>query len=226
MISLFLKQYFWQLINPMAYAVKLDDLNPTRRSLLLRLKDWQDQESWRQFFDTYWRLVYSVALRAGLTETEAEDAVQETFVAVAKKIGDFNYDPAIGSFKGWLIHTTQWRVADQLRKRKNLVRPVTSTRTTARTATIDRIPDPASLDLNKLCEEEWEANLFLLAVEKIKDQVNPKHFQIFDLYVLKKWPAGKVAQTLGVSSALVHLTKHRIAKLVKQQINLLRKKSI
>jgi len=30
-----------------------NDLIPTRLSLLTRLKDWNDQEGWRDFFDTY-----------------------------------------------------------------------------------------------------------------------------------------------------------------------------
>ena len=32
------------------------DLIPTRASLLGRLKDWDDHASWREFFDTYWKL--------------------------------------------------------------------------------------------------------------------------------------------------------------------------
>ena len=51
----------------------LDELIPTRQSLLSRLKDWEDRDGWKQFFDTYWRLIYTIALKAGLTETEAED---------------------------------------------------------------------------------------------------------------------------------------------------------
>jgi hypothetical protein len=31
-----------------------DDFLPTRNSLLGRLKDLDDQESWRGFFNTYW----------------------------------------------------------------------------------------------------------------------------------------------------------------------------
>ena len=42
-----------------------EEFIPTRRSLLTRLKEWDDQESWQQFFDTYWRLIYSVALKSG-----------------------------------------------------------------------------------------------------------------------------------------------------------------
>ena len=34
-----------------------DELLPTRWTLIERLKNWDDQESWRQFFDTYWKLI-------------------------------------------------------------------------------------------------------------------------------------------------------------------------
>ena len=86
---------------------------PTRRSLLSRLKDWDDQRSWKDFFDTYWKLIYNAALKAGLSHDEAEEVVQETVLTVTRKIKDLKYDPALGSFKGWLLNTTRWRIADQ-----------------------------------------------------------------------------------------------------------------
>jgi len=62
-------------------------------------------------------LIYSVAIKSGLTETEAEEVVQETVICVAKSIQKFKRDRARGSFKGWLRNLTRWRIADQLRKR-------------------------------------------------------------------------------------------------------------
>src|ERR1700722_12524247 len=95
-----------------------DELIPTRATLLQRLKDWQDQSGWQDFFDTYWALIYGVALKGGLTPAEAEDVVQETMISVAKHMPGFNYDPSVGSFKGWLLKLTRWRMTDQLRKRR------------------------------------------------------------------------------------------------------------
>src|SRR5262245_53197599 len=91
---------------------------PTRRTLLSRLKDWNDQASWREFFNTYWRFIYSVAIQAGLTDAEAQDVVQETVITVAKQMPGFKYDRAKGSFKNWLQKTTHWRIQDHLRKRQ------------------------------------------------------------------------------------------------------------
>src|SRR2546421_7379071 len=94
-----------------------EEFIPTRRSLLTRLKQWDDHESWRDFFNTYWKLVYGVAMKSGLSESEAQEVVQETVISVAKKMRDFKYDPAVGSFKGWLLYLTRCRIVDQFRKR-------------------------------------------------------------------------------------------------------------
>ena len=80
------------------------DFLPTRRTLLSRLKKADDQAGWQEFFDTYWKLIYGVAIKAGLTDAEAQDAVQETVIAVSKHIGRFKYDPAQCSFKTWLLY--------------------------------------------------------------------------------------------------------------------------
>src|SRR5881628_645151 len=101
-----------------AMSVETDDLLATRWSLLARLKDWQDQASWQEFFDAYWKLIYSVALKAGLSDAEAQEVVQETVISVAKKMPEFKADPAAGSFKSWLLTLTRWRIIDQVRKRQ------------------------------------------------------------------------------------------------------------
>src|SRR5438093_3020848 len=83
-----------------------DSLLPTRQSLLSRLRDWQDQDGWREFFDTYWRLIYRVTRQAGLDDASAQDVVQNTFIYLARRMPKFRYDPARGSFKAWLRGVT------------------------------------------------------------------------------------------------------------------------
>src|SRR5579859_1002961 len=98
-------------------AGRAEDLLPTRYSLLSRLEDWDDQASWKDFFDAYWRLIYNVARSSGLNAAEAQDVVQETVICVAKDIHKFKRDSKKGSFKGWLRNLTRWRIRDQLGKR-------------------------------------------------------------------------------------------------------------
>ena len=206
---------------------QIEDLLPTRRTLLSRLKDWNDQENWRIFFDTYWRLIYSTAIKGGLTDAEAQDAVQETVISVMKSLRTFQYDPQKGSFKGWLLQLTRWRILDQLKKRDTrLAGRKGQAETSTRTATIDRLADPSGPALEAVWDQEWEANLLEAAVARVKQKVDPKQYQIFDLHVFKKWPVAKVARFLGITAARVYVTKHRIAKLVKKEVAHLRDKPI
>jgi RNA polymerase sigma-70 factor (ECF subfamily) len=200
-----------------------DELIPTRWSLLNRLKDLADQQSWQEFFDTYWKLIYGVARKAGLSDAEAQDVVQETIISVAKKIGEFKCDPLAGSFKSWLLNLTRWRILNQLKKRmpagvQSLVTSAARMEDGARTATVERVADPAGLDLDAVWDEEWEKNLAEAAIERVKRQVKAKQFQMFELYVLQQWPVRDVARMLSVSVAQIYLAKHRIGRLIKEEL--------
>jgi RNA polymerase sigma factor (sigma-70 family) len=201
-------------------AEPMDELIPTRATLIQRLKDWQDQSSWQDFFDTYWKLIYGVALKGGLTAAEAQDVVQETMISVAKHMPTFQYDPAIGSFKTWLLNMTRWRITDQLRKRGPAFAAgrVEAEDTTTRTRTVDKVVDPASPALDALWNAEWEKNLLDAAMAKIKRQLDPQKYQIFDLYVNKGVPPEKVAATFGISVDQVYLAKHRTTELIKEEV--------
>src|ERR1043166_7611617 len=102
------------------------DSIPTRHSLLKRLKVLENQESWQEFFETYWSLIYSTATRSGLNDAEAQDVVQETVICVVRSMPKFDYDPGIGSFKAWLRKLTRWRILDHLRKRNASPAPMAS----------------------------------------------------------------------------------------------------
>ena len=57
-----------------------------------------------------------------------------------------------------------------------------------------------------------------MAIDRVKQQVKPRQYQIFDLYVVKKWPLGKITSTLGVNVGQIYLAKHRIGSLIKKEV--------
>ncbi|HEY5914079.1 MAG TPA: sigma-70 family RNA polymerase sigma factor [Verrucomicrobiae bacterium] len=207
--------------------VRIEEFLPTRRSLLTRLKDWDDQEGWREFFETYWKLIYSVALKAGLNETEAEDLVQDTVLVVARKMKNFHYDPAVGSFKNWLLLNVRSRIVDHLRRRRRrIVTACPAPEETARTPLVERQPDPDANRLEAVWEEEWNRRLTEVVLDRVKLQVSARHFQIFDLYVLQAVPLRQIKETLGVSTAQVYVTKHRISALLRKEVQRLEAKML
>jgi RNA polymerase sigma-70 factor (ECF subfamily) len=197
-----------------------DELVPTRRSLLERLRDLDDQASWHEFFNTYWKLLYCAAVKAGLSDQEAEDVVQETVIGVARKMETFRYEPETCSFKGWLMHITRRRIIDHLRRRQT--QPRTCAPVPAPTGTSElgmQIPDTAAeRAFAGMWNEEWEKNLVDAAMERVKRQVQPQHYQIFYLHSIKNMPARDIGELLGVSPAKVYVVRHRVGRMVKREV--------
>ena len=196
-----------------------DEFIPTRRSLLSRLRDWDDQESWRDFFEIYGRFIYRTARKAGLKDEEAQDVVQETLIAVAKQMPGFKYNPAIGSFKGWLHQITRRRVVDHFRKRSP---EVDLGQAGLADTSLDQLPDRAGYGFDSLWEEEWQKHLLHAAMQHVKRRIHPKQFQMFDLFVTQQWPIKAVMDTLGVSAAQVYMAKMRVSRMIKSEIKTLK----
>jgi RNA polymerase sigma-70 factor (ECF subfamily) len=200
-----------------------ETLVPTRKSLLLRLKNWQDQESWRDFFNTYWKLIYSVARKSGLNESEAQEVVQETVISVAKGINSFEYRAESGSFKSWLLTITRRRITDQLRRNYAHPRTVSAKKFAPESGTplTHRIPDDRHWE--QVWEQEWETNLLDLALENIKARVKSRQYQLFDCFVLKEWPMEQVIERLQVSKRQVYFAKYKITLMLQREIQKLRR---
>jgi len=191
----------------------------TRKSLIARLDNWEDQRTWDEFYQTYWRLIYAVAIKAGLRSEEAFDCVQETILSIAKQSKKKLYDPEQGSFKTWLMNMTRWRINDQFRKRKKDTAMIEGEWADDRkTAVIDRVEDPNGDVLERLWDVEWKKGIADAALSRVKAQVSPKQYQIFDYYVIRQWDAEKVQDKLNVSMAQVYLAKHRVGAVLKKEL--------
>ncbi len=195
----------------------------TRQSLILRLQDWQDQRSWDDFYRTYWRLIYGAALKTGLQEQEAWDVVQETILTVAKQSRKNSYDPERGSFKSWLWNITRWRINDRLRARqKEPIAMSSSSSDEDDFNPIENQEDNSNVNFDQIWDEEWQANLMKAAVDRVKMKVSASQFQIFDYHVLRGFSTKEVKSKLGVSTAQIYLSKHRVGQVLKKEIKYLR----
>ncbi len=188
----------------------------TRLSLIERLADWKEHAKWQEFFDLYWRLIYNVARKAGLTDAEAQEVVQETVITVAKNVG--KYDAKAGSFKGWLLNTTRWRINDQFRKRQPAEQQAGRDDGSDRTDEVERVVGSDGREVDAEWDREWQRNIFEAALERVKKRVSARQFQIFECCAVKHWSAARVAETLRVSAAQVYLAKHRVSALMKEEV--------
>lgn len=183
----------------------------TRPSLIGRLSNWEDHASWDEFHKIYHNLVFGLARRSGLTESESEEVAQDVFKRVAETIQDFDCDPSRGTFKGWLMNLTRWRIGDKFRARP----PETS---------LDPYPDRTATDIAAGIEElsvlpddwetEWQHHVLALALKAVARRTDPKHFQVFDLHHRQGWSVLRIARELGMNPATIYVVNHRLKGLL------------
>jgi RNA polymerase sigma-70 factor (ECF subfamily) len=203
-----------------------DSLLPTRQSLLSRLRDWQDQEGWREFFDTYWRLIYRVARQAGFDDATAQDVVQTTFIYLARRMPQFRYDAKRGSFKSWLRCVTRSRIAVFRRRAEMKEPPMPVASLEEDDVNVwESVPDPTSDPLDEVWQREWEDNLINAALRRIRPKVSGQQLMIFELAALAEVPLKQVARKLDVSLMQVYLARHRVGKLFKAEVERLRRET-
>jgi RNA polymerase sigma factor (sigma-70 family) len=192
----------------------------TRPSLLNRLKSGDDTESWQEFYRIYGKLARDFAIHAGLTDTEADEVVQETAIGMARHLPAYHYDPKVCRFKTWLLTQTSWRIKDLIKRREHHARHIVAQAPdeTGKTSAINRVADPDPVELGGLFEQEWRKNLFDAALERVRGKVSARQFQIFDLVVNKGWLPADVAKLLGVTLVSLYVTRHRVGAAIKKEV--------
>jgi len=182
-----------------------------------QLKNLDDQEGWREFYELYCPLINAVALQAGLHNEEAEEVVQETMLSVSKNIKDFDSSPKRGSFRAWLLNTARWRIKDQFRKRLP-VAPTSrgSVDGSTSTSTVERAPDLRQVDLESLCDQEWLKRITQRALNDLQIEVKAEHFQIFHLLEIECKSIPEVAKLVDRNRAQIYLIKHRVGNVFRK----------
>ncbi len=185
--------------------------------MLVRLRDVGDDVSWADFLQRYRPLVIGFAKRLSLSQEDAEDVCQEVFAEVSQSIGDFNAEGGRKSFRGWLFQRTKWRVLDRFRDRRREPHEIRSDPTDGtQTPLVERIP--AAAELEAIWAHEWLKNHMAIALTRLAQKVQAKHFQAFELYELQEWPVKRVAQSLGMNVATVYVNCHRLRKMLRAEL--------
>jgi len=89
---------------------------------------------------------------------------------------------------------------------------------------LEEFQDPAFAP-EEYWETEWEKNLLAVALERVKERIDAKKYQIFELYALEQVPVEQVAELMRVSSSTVYLTKHRVTLMLKLELRRLRRQT-
>ncbi len=182
---------------------------PTHPSLLLRIRDASDEESWRTFVSIYAPLIYRSCRRRGLQDADAADVGQEVLAQVARSIRDFEYQPGRGRFRDWLGSVVRNKVYRFLQNEGRGVRGVV----------VDESME--SLGVAEADGEwvaEFHAHLLCAALGRIRDHFEPPTWSAFEEIWLHDRASNEVARDLALPIEVVYLAKSRVLKRLRDEL--------
>jgi RNA polymerase sigma-70 factor (ECF subfamily) len=185
----------------------------TQPSLLVRIRQPQDTAAWRQFAQTYAPLVYGHLRKRGLQDADAADVTQDVLRSVASRIGQFDYDPARGSFRGWLLSVVQSRLADFRRRGQRHLALVAEAAANA--------PGEASAADSAEWNLDYERQVFHTAADRVRDDFGESAWRAFWLAAVEGKAAKEIAAELNISQAAVYLAKARVMKRIREEVSVL-----
>jgi RNA polymerase sigma-70 factor (ECF subfamily) len=198
-----------------------NDPQGTDPSLLGRLCTPSNNEAaWAAFLRRYQPALLGWCRRLGLQEADAEDVCQSVLASLAQKLPVFRYDPAQGSFRGWLRTTVGNAVRNFWRGRAR--RPGDVGTGDSDVAGLLEQAEAAG-DVESLVGE-MDRRLtddFLLAqmaIERVRPKVKDTTWQAFALTALEGVPGPEVAARLAIPVAHVYVYKDRVCKLLRQAV--------
>jgi RNA polymerase sigma factor (sigma-70 family) len=179
------------------------DLPATRASLLVRLRDRQDDGAWSEFVRLYAPVIYRFARGKGLQDADAADLTQEVLRSVTSSVAGF--DPQLGLFRSWLFTLAHRRLYDFVQR-------------TRRDQTVELIDEQPARGEEDSWNQEFERQLFVLAADLIRPAFAETTWQAFQLAAVDGQSGQQVAATLGISVAAVYLAKSRVMVRLKAEI--------
>ena len=186
----------------------------TRASLLVRLRDGGDAGAWREFVHLYAPIIYGFARKRGLQDADAADLMQEVLRSVSLAAKRLEYDPARGSFRGWLFTVTRNKVFSFLESRSRRVLGSGDSRVQ------QRLEQQA--DSDGALSAEWEANyqrtMANQAMERVKGEFQAATWDAFIQTAVEGRTPAQVASRVGLSVGAVYVAKSRVIARLRQEI--------
>ncbi len=140
-----------------------------------------DQQAYKAVYDAYAQAMLSIAMRVLNNREEAEEILQDAFIAAFRKLKELQ---DMNSFGSWLKKITINRSLDQLRKRKIM---------------FETVNDVEIADHNEEQEAErpYTVEIILAALQQLDDAYRV----VFTLHLFEDYSHRMISEKLGISES-------------------------
>lgn len=162
-----------------------------------------DENAWNELVERYQRLIFAIPRRAGLSESQAADILQEVFLTLFQKLHEIEQPDRIRS---WLVTTAKFKTWGMVRGEKGFYSPETEEEMEYEMA---NLTDESPLAEENLIRLE-EQHLIRTALKKLEERCQ----KILSMIYLTEPSASyaEVAEAIGVGATSISPLRSRCLK--------------
>jgi RNA polymerase sigma-70 factor (ECF subfamily) len=142
--------------------------------------------------------MFGLCLRYAKNSAQAEDNLQDGFLTVFSKLGDFRHE---GSFEGWVRRIMVNISVDRYRKKQQLV----------------LVDEYKNLD-SATGEEEALAGLPAEDIVRMIQELPPQYRMVFNLYVMEGYNHAEISRELGISEGASKSDLSRAREILRKKL--------
>ena len=177
----------------------------TRPSLLLRLRDSADEDSWRAFTELYGPIIDHYCQRRGLQPADAAEITQEVLLQVSRSIKRFDYRPDRGRFRSWLRTVTRNQLYRFWKLNANAPEQLAGL-------------EDACTGSEDGWDDAFDRQILSAALRKTQEHFEDMTWRVFEMVWLHDVPAPRVAAQLEIPIDHVYVAKSRCLKRLKHVV--------
>jgi RNA polymerase sigma factor (sigma-70 family) len=178
------------------------------------LEDPADPLAWDEFVKRYQPMIRAWCLKWGSQSSDADDVAQQVLLKLLTAMKQYRRQ-AGSNFRGWLKTVTHNAWLDF----------VTSRRISAPyPESINSFTDSSDAfeDLEKQMQLAFERELLDLAMRRVEQRVKPNTWEAFRLTAIENLQGVEVARRLNMDVSNVFVHKHRVLKMLEEEVRVLK----
>ena len=185
------------------------DQYKTRITLLQKVQNQQDDQSWSEFVSSYQDYIYAILRRMNVPVEDASDLLQQVLVKLWKKLPEIDIHK-VKRFRSYLAVTTKNCAHDYVRKRISEREKHEKLRHSNELEYFNAISTP---DINRIAEVEWSNYVSGLALKNISED-----FSENAMILLRGMLAGRDIEELAEELDMGLSTAYRLKSRAKERL--------
>jgi len=183
----------------------------TRYSLIEKAINLDDHEAWQGLFSFYGKFIYGILIKVGVEESDRDDVVQETMLALTKCLS--SYDKERGKFRHWFAQVVRNQATNHFRSKSALKRKMVVTHSDAVELNLYGVP----AEVEAAILEEWEVFVAEKALENLTGRLGEVAIGVFR-DSLKGATVEELMKSYDIKEGSVYNYRSRVRKAVIREV--------